>query len=244
MKTTSITAHRAGGHLGPENSLTALRRATAIGVPWAEIDVQLSLDGAVVVFHDEHVKGGVTGSSKKVSDCTLAELRRLGGDSREPIATLEECIAVVRGRTQLNIEMKDYGRSEALPARVISVLREKDFVAGAKVCSFSASLVNSARAIEPPLAVGYVLETVADFSCLRDVAFVSVNHEAVTAGFVRSAHERKIEVHAWTVNTRPAMLRLLALGVDNLITDEPTLAKEAIAQFNRKGWLARRLLRW
>jgi glycerophosphoryl diester phosphodiesterase len=242
-KTISLTAHRAGGRLGPENSLQALRRATALGVPWAEIDVQLSADGVVVVVHDENL-ARTASVEKMVRDCTLDELRQLTGDRRDPIPTLEECIAVVRGRAQLNIEMKEYGQSAALPARVVAVLREKDFVSGARVCSFSRELVRAAQALEPRLAVGYVMDEAGDLPGPGEAAFVSVNQALITPALVRAAHHRQLEVHAWTVNERPTMLRLLAMGVDNLITDDPVLGKEGITAFQRKNWLERQLLRW
>jgi len=242
-KELSVTAHRGGTRLGPENSLTTLRRATSMGVPWAEIDVQLTADGAVVVVHDEDI-ARITGVHRLVSDCTLTELRAISGEGgREPIATLEECIAVVRGRTRLNIELKDYGRSQELPARVVAILREKDFVNGARICSFSPELLHSVRALEPQLGVGYILaQDEGVFPRKGEAAFLSASYKVVTPWLLWRARGRGLEVHAWTVNEKRRMLHLLALGVDNLITDDPVLAKEAVAAFQRKGWFARLLL--
>ncbi|MBV9990513.1 MAG: hypothetical protein JOZ72_04395 [Alphaproteobacteria bacterium] len=49
-------AHRGGAALNPENSLAAFRDAVARGCDGAELDVQLSSDGEVVVFHDYRLK--------------------------------------------------------------------------------------------------------------------------------------------------------------------------------------------
>jgi glycerophosphoryl diester phosphodiesterase len=43
----------------------------------------------------------------------------------------------------------------------------------------------------------------------------------ITKGFVEAAHERNLEVHAWTVNDAPAMSGLIELGVDGIMTDYP-----------------------
>jgi glycerophosphoryl diester phosphodiesterase len=77
-------AHRGGADLKPENTLAAFRDAVARGCDGAELDVQLSLDGEVVVFHDYRLKpeicrdaGGhwLAKPTPRIKDLTLAELR-------------------------------------------------------------------------------------------------------------------------------------------------------------------------
>jgi glycerophosphoryl diester phosphodiesterase len=70
-----ITAHRMGAIAAPENTVAALRRAIEDGAEWAELDVQLTSDGALVVLHDfDRVRIG--GPAKKVADATF-EIRAL-----------------------------------------------------------------------------------------------------------------------------------------------------------------------
>lgn len=52
MTRTLNVAHRGGAALKPENTLSAFRHALALGADGAELDVQLSADGVVVVHHD------------------------------------------------------------------------------------------------------------------------------------------------------------------------------------------------
>jgi glycerophosphoryl diester phosphodiesterase len=76
-------AHRGGAGLYPENTLAAFRDAVARGCDGAELDVQLSKDGEVVVFHDFHLKPEIcrldgkwlTKPTPRIKDLTLAELR-------------------------------------------------------------------------------------------------------------------------------------------------------------------------
>jgi glycerophosphoryl diester phosphodiesterase len=49
-------AHRGGAGLWPENTLNAFARAAAMGADGAELDVQLTRDNEVVVFHDNRLK--------------------------------------------------------------------------------------------------------------------------------------------------------------------------------------------
>jgi glycerophosphoryl diester phosphodiesterase len=77
-------AHRGGAAIWPENSLAAFRHAVALGASGAELDVQLSRDGEVVVFHDYRLKAEIcrnaegnwlTPPTPRIKDLTLAQLR-------------------------------------------------------------------------------------------------------------------------------------------------------------------------
>ena len=77
-------AHRGGAALRPENSLGAFRNAVALGADGAELDVQLSRDGEVIVFHDYRLKTEIcrgsdgswlTKPTPRIKDLTFAELR-------------------------------------------------------------------------------------------------------------------------------------------------------------------------
>ena len=82
MKTLNI-AHRGGAGLRPENTLAAFRHAIALGCEGAELDVQLSADGVVIVHHDFRLnpaltrKDGswLTGETPRIKDLTLPRLQ-------------------------------------------------------------------------------------------------------------------------------------------------------------------------
>ena len=90
----------------PENSRAAIKAAIAAGYG-IEIDVQLSSDGAAMIFHDYHL-GRLTGSQGAVNLRTAAELKTValnGGD--EGIPDLPEVLSLVAGQVPLLIELKD-----------------------------------------------------------------------------------------------------------------------------------------
>lgn len=77
-------AHRGGAGLWPENTLAAFERAAALGADGAELDVQLSRDGEVVVFHDYRLKPDICRDGEgawldpptpRIVDLTFAELQ-------------------------------------------------------------------------------------------------------------------------------------------------------------------------
>lgn len=86
-------AHRGGAGLRPENSLAAFRHAVALGADGAELDVQLSRDGEVIVFHDFRLKPEIcrdgashwiTRPTPRIKDLTLAELRHFDIGRADP----------------------------------------------------------------------------------------------------------------------------------------------------------------
>lgn len=109
----------------PENSLSAFRHATERGFG-IELDVQLTKDGHVVVFHD-YTLDRVCGEKGKLADMTLEELRgyRLLGTD-QGIPTLEEVLAVVDGQVPLLVEIKGESANDDLCLATARMLDEYD----------------------------------------------------------------------------------------------------------------------
>lgn len=117
-------AHR-GLHNGkdaPENSLAAFEAACRRGYG-IELDVQLSRDGKVMVFHD-YTLVRMTGCDKKLAELDAMELTKLTlGDSDQKIPTFEEVLALVDGRVPLLVELKGENFDTSLCAKVAELLR-------------------------------------------------------------------------------------------------------------------------
>lgn len=121
-------AHRGGARRWPENTALAFEAAIALGYTLIETDVQLTRDGAVVVFHDANVERTTDGRGE-VRDLSLAEIRALDAgfrftrdgrtfpyrDAGVRVSTLEEILAAFPN-TRFNLELK--GLDPDLPARV------------------------------------------------------------------------------------------------------------------------------
>lgn len=106
----------------PENSLKAFSLACELGF-CIEIDIHLTRDGHIVVFHDDTTQR-ICGKDLKVEECTLAQLTQLRlSDTDEHIPTLEEVLCLVNGKVPLLIEFKSvYGNSFALCAAADKIL--------------------------------------------------------------------------------------------------------------------------
>ncbi len=106
-----VIAHRGDSAQAPENTLSALRRAIELRAEIAEIDVQETRDGVIMVLHDNDLLR-VAGTPRGLWQLTCAEARRLDVGSwyapefkGEQLPTLEEVLDLARGRIRLIIEL-------------------------------------------------------------------------------------------------------------------------------------------
>lgn len=117
-----LYAHRGlHGNGASENSLRAFERACRAGVG-IELDVRLSADGAVVVFHDDTLKR-MCGRGERVDALTLAQLRACRLPDGSGIPTLEETLKLVAGRVPLLVEVKNSRNLSRLCALTLERLR-------------------------------------------------------------------------------------------------------------------------
>ncbi len=107
----------------PENSLLAFDLAVREGCG-IELDVQLSRDGEVMVFHDDTLTR-MTGVEKKLCELDASELSQLSlADTDYKIPTFSEVLKLVDGRVPLLVEMKGEDTNTSLTPILAGILRE------------------------------------------------------------------------------------------------------------------------
>lgn len=227
--TVEITAHRGSSRHAPENSLSAVRRAIEDGADFAEIDVQSTRDGHVVLWHDADLMRALR-DPRKLWECTLAELQTLDVGSAfspafagERIATLDEAIDAAGGRLRLNVELKYNRPDPGLAPRVADVLRRRDFLRRCVVTSLDLAELQRFRQLAGDVPVGLTVGASLGDVTRLPVDFLSVSSRLARPAFISLARRQGKAVHLWTVNDRQTALRFTLLGADNLITDEPAL---------------------
>jgi glycerophosphoryl diester phosphodiesterase len=224
-----VTAHRGHARSAPENTLSAIRKAIESGADYAEIDVQPTADGVVVLLHDRDLKR-VAGDSRRLADLTFDEVRTFDvGEwfspqfAGERVPTLAEVIAEARGRIRLNIEMKFFGPDRRLVPAVAQLLQDEQFESECLVTAFDYGALQEIKRLAPNVRIGFIVaHTLGDISQLQ-VDVINVRADHLTDELIRDARRRGLEVHAWTVNDPRQMIRLMQRGVDNILTSDPDL---------------------
>lgn len=240
-----VIAHRGGRGQWPENTLYAFQRAAQRGVDVIEMDVRSAADGTLVVFHDERV-GRTTDGEGRVVELSSNELQALdAGYAWSPdqgrthpfrgqglrIPTLSEVFRTLPA-TRMNLEIKD----ASLPAALCALIRRHGMRERVLVASFGYRAMLEFRSLCPEIATSTTAREAQRFYLATLVALPALfepRAEAlqvperlgrltvVTPAFLRAARLANVRVHVWTANRADEFERLLALGVDGIMTDYP-----------------------
>ena len=254
----AIIAHRGSSMAAPENTLAAVEQALLEGADYVELDVRLTADDQVVLFHDRSL-ARLTGDPRDLGTLTRAELGGFDvgswfGDAfqGEGIPGLDEALAAVRGRGALMIDMKpDPGRELALAEGVIAALREEaalrrachdeaaapeaaacgdpEVIGETRLATMSPALAREIKEREPTLRVTLLAQLILPGTLdRRGFDALGLRHNRLTDNEIRLARGYGYEIHAWTINDRARMSQLIDLGVDAIITDRPALLAELL----------------
>ena len=235
LSETKITAHRGSSKEAPENTMAALRKAVADLADFAEIDVQETKDGIVVLGHDYTLKR-VAGINRTIASFPYDDLSSLDVGSwyseeyrGENIPTLKEAMEYCKGKINLNIEIKNVGDKSDLPDKVRQLIEKYKMEDQCVVTSSRFSYLERIKKANSQIRTGYIISAAyGDFYSSDSIDFISLRSSFINERLVEAAHEKGKAVHAWTVNGKSEMERMKMLGVDNIITDYPILAREII----------------
>jgi glycerophosphoryl diester phosphodiesterase len=237
-RTVEITGHRGSKVKAPENTLSALRQAIAEGADYAEIDVQTTADGVVVLFHDDDFMR-VASLNRRLRDINYQELKDIDAGSwfapqfsSERIPTLQEIIDLARGRIKLNIELKYTWPDPTLTEKVAHIIRQNEFSSDCVVSSLNFSAVTEIKRIFPELTAGFIVFKVAGNLPRMEADFMSINAARATPRLVRRLHRHGRGVHVWTVNDFNNVISMIEVGVDNIITDYPANVRRYMEAWN------------
>ena len=233
-----VTAHRGASMHAPENTMAAFRTALEAGATYIELDVQHTRDGRIAVLHDGDLMR-MGGDPRKLSELTVAELAAIDIGSKydakfaaERTPTLEQVIALVRGRMKINVELKYNVPDPMLAPAVIDLLRREDFLDQVVITSLDYAALRQVESIEPQLRTGHIVTAAVGNVVRTEADFLSLGSAQATRSLIRRAHAAGKEVHVWTVNKPEVMLRMIERGVDNVITDDPALFARVLQDRN------------
>jgi len=238
LSETQITAHRGFSKVAPENTRYAFEAAVDSPADYIELDVQLTKDGQLVVFHDSKLDRTTDGTGL-LSSYTYDELQKLsagswfsaGGEFDDAkIMLLSDVLELVDRRKMMNIEIKDTGEAVKTAEAAVAVIQEHGIEDSCYVTSFSYPALRKVKQLDPEIKTGIIanVSTIMAFSQVNNVDALSMNYLFVNQTVVNNAHQNGKRIFVWTVD-RPAYIRrMVSMGVDNIITNRPDKAAEII----------------
>ena len=226
-------AHRGAGRLAPENTLAAFRTGAGFGYTGFECDARLSRDGQPFLLHDATLERTTNGRGA-AGDRLLADLMRLDAGSwhgavyaGEPVPSLEAIARfVIAGGLALNIELKASAAQAAETGHVVARKAAGLWAGQAPpplLSSFQPDALLAARDSAPELPRALLLDTLHhgwfEGAQALGCAAVVTAFELMDGALVAQLHGAGLRALCYTVNDPAEAQRLLALGVDGLITD-------------------------
>lgn len=222
-----LTGHRGAAALEAENTLPSFYKAIECGATAVELDVYPTRDGVAVVVHDEDLSR-LTGTSALVTQLTFAEVSKLRVFGKARIPTLREVLAMAKGRLSVDIEIKKPG----VEREVVEAVRELGMVQDVLVSSFIPSTLDAARKLDPSIKVGVLLEEWDDeYLAIAESVGAEVilpHYTAINEELLRKLKSRGLSVITWTVNDANIARKLLEMGVEGVITDNPCALRAAV----------------
>ncbi len=244
----TIYAHRGASAYAPENTLAAFDLAHRQNAPAIELDVMLTADQEVVVIHDQTVDRTTDGTGK-VSDLHLKDLKELEAGSYfdpafkdEKIPTLGEVFEAFRGKLYINIELKNYASPrDNLPNLVAQIVQSHEMEEQVIFSSFNPLALLRIRKLLPEVPRGILAFPGMGKLWSRPFlgqwfSFQAIHPEIqdISAQYIYRCHHQKLMVNTYTVNDPKMMRDFIEWGIDGLITDDPNLALQTLAQYQNQ----------
>lgn len=238
-----IYAHRGASGTKMENTMEAFREAHAQGADGVELDVQLTADGEMVVFHDETLDRLTkeTGFLCRRTWQELSQVRIPQGESALPIPRLEEVLTFLKAHgMKVNIELKN---SEfpfrGMEEKVLHLVQALDMEEDTLYSSFNHYSMMYMKSLSPKAKCGllYTATLMKPWTYARAMGADALHphfSELRAAGELEAAHGLGLMVNTWTVNDDGDLAQMVLQGADIIITNYPARAREILGM-NREA---------
>jgi glycerophosphoryl diester phosphodiesterase len=227
-------AHRGFSAIAPENTIVAFEKGIQAGANMLEIDVMLTADSQVIVFHDYRL-GRTTNGTGLVKKKSLHEIRELDAGSwfsreysDERVPLLDEVLELSRGRVKLNIEIKHRRKNgvNLVVEKCIKSVERNKMSDDVIFSSFNLEVLRylhyrAPRLCFAPLYRHNLNPTPRSFPLQYNAQGVVLNHLFLNRTTVQQFHNLGKKVFVYTVNGLRRIERMILMGVDGVISDNP-----------------------
>lgn len=247
----TIIAHRGASAYYPENTLPSFEGAITMGADMIELDVQLTSDKEVVVYHYEKVSRRTDGRGK-VADYSLTSLKKLDAGSwfdkkykNTRIPTLVEILDICKNKIAVNIEIKTEAVSKmffgGIEEKCLKIVEQNGMREHVVFSSFDPHAIMHLKQIDNKAAVAVLFEKKHYGSKLPSDVMDSVGADVFNCSayelnkkWLANIKAKNIPVNIYTVNDKKKMKKFLDMGVNGIFTDKPDVLKKVLADVRKQ----------
>ena len=242
----AVCAHRGDNVNAPENTYEAFELAISEGVPWIEIDVQLTADGVLVAEHDGTLNRRF-GVDESIPDMTYDEIMQhevinTGDDYKHVhIATLEEVLLLAKkNNVRVQIDTKTSEKGADLEEEVLRVIEKTGMHDRVMIISIYSDSIAKIKKLDPEMTAAHaVMLTWKDYAEMKDADNLSAEVGTVSPELVQALHEAGMKVFCWTADDPDGIQYLVSCGVDVIGTDDPVMVTEMLDKADYSGGVRR-----
>ncbi|WP_323705675.1 glycerophosphodiester phosphodiesterase [Mammaliicoccus sciuri] len=234
-------AHRGVPSLAPENTMISFKRAIEFNIDVLEIDIHRTIDGELVVIHDPTMNR--TSLEKGViSKLTYEALKKYDvgkwiGQAYigEQIPLFQDVLKLIKDtHIKLLIEIKQPENYPNIEVDIITKIKQHDIPHNQiMIQSFNRKSIQKINILWPEIELGVLIKKKDRFISKRAIKkigeyanYINPNYKIVTIRFVKVAHASHLKILPYTVNDKHTAEKMLAMGVDGLISDYAHLLDE------------------
>lgn len=230
QKFPRVIGHRGAAGLVCENTIASIQRSADLGAKWAEVDLRLSKDNEIFIFHDDDFKRLMEkeGAIETHTALELHELRLIRGSELYMVPTLEEVLRFVSAHQMgINLEIKpsDDNQEAIVQKLKAELMRLKDILPPFYITTFDESCLSFVKLYLPEVPRGYLTEVppidwkekIRSF----DAWCLIIDHRQNSDEMIASYIQSEIPVLAYTVNDVQRAEHLWKMGVAAVFTDFP-----------------------
>lgn len=229
---TKVVSHRGESVKAIENTLESLQIASTYKPDYVEMDIQMTQDGHLVVFHDNTLKR-LSKQSDNIHLLTLEEIQKVtlvhnGYESRIP--TFDEYVAEAKKLNQpLMVELKTskYDQDDFIE-KMIATLDKYEMRPVTAFQSLDKTAILKLKELYPDTYTGYILGLNIGGLERLDVDFYSIEDSSISSRTLNDIERYNKDLFVWTVNEEDRMDLYLTMEVTGIITDHVEAAQNVI----------------
>ncbi len=228
---TQVIAHRGFWKTegSAQNSITALEKAAEAKVYGSEFDVQVTLDGKLIVNHDAKFQGFV------IAETPLSDLKKIKLQNGEKLPTLKKYLKKGKKQDiQLILEIKSHKSKEVedkMAADIVKMVKKMGLEKQVEYIAFSLNICEQLAKLTPESEIAYLNGDVTPTELKKKgINGIDYNQSVLMKHpeWVEEAHQLGMKVNVWTVNKEEAMQKFIDMKVDYITTDLPLECKRLV----------------
>ena len=228
---TQVIAHRGFWKTegSAQNSITALEKAAEEKLYGSEFDVQITLDGKLIVNHDSKFQGFV------IADTPYKDLKKIRLQNGEKLPTLKKYLKKGKKQDiQLILEIKSHKSKEVedkMAADIVKMVKKMGLEKQVEYIAFSLNVCEQLAKLTPESEIAYLNGDVTPAELKKKgINGIDYHYNVIEKHpeWVKEAHDLGMKVNVWTVNKEEDMKWCIEQGVDFITTNEPELLQKLL----------------